>query len=288
MERVEVNGVELEFEVRGTGEPVLLIDMLIADCFVPLLTEPSLANRHQLIRYHKRGWRGSTHTPPPVSIEDHADDAAALLDHLGDTARSHRGALDRRVDRSPNGAGPSRKSPLAHSSRADAGITSSRPGVPESGEPGVRRVRKRRPRGSVRHVRHCRKRARMGRVPAHCSRSGSPAWPHGRSRTRPPSSAWSCRRYWSGPSDPSRRPPSTSQSSPSWVPKPSLYGLRSPTSSCSSLPYIEERTIEGVGHLLQIQRPEPVARAMAAFLGRNHLGATSIGSSASTTALLGE
>ena len=43
MERVEVNGVELEFEVRGTGEPVLLIDMLIADCFVPLLTEPSLA-----------------------------------------------------------------------------------------------------------------------------------------------------------------------------------------------------------------------------------------------------
>ena len=60
MERVEVNGVELEYEVRGSGEPVLLIDMLIADCFVPLLREPSLAGRYQLIRYHKRGWVGST------------------------------------------------------------------------------------------------------------------------------------------------------------------------------------------------------------------------------------
>ena len=50
---------------------------------LPLLSEPTLADRHQLIRYHKRGWCGSTHTPPPVSIADHAADAAALLDHLG-------------------------------------------------------------------------------------------------------------------------------------------------------------------------------------------------------------
>src|SRR5215218_10415237 len=88
MDSVEVNGAELEFELRGSGEPVLLIDMLIADCFVPLLTEPSLAGRYQLIRYHKRGWVGSTHTPPPVSIGDHAADAAALLEYLG-VRRAH-------------------------------------------------------------------------------------------------------------------------------------------------------------------------------------------------------
>ena len=40
MDHATVNGVELEYEVRGAGEPVLLIDMLIADCFVPLLAEP--------------------------------------------------------------------------------------------------------------------------------------------------------------------------------------------------------------------------------------------------------
>jgi pimeloyl-ACP methyl ester carboxylesterase len=37
----------------------------------------------------------------------------------------------------------------------------------------------------------------------------------------------------------------------------------------ASLPHVEERTIDGVGHLLQIQRPEPVAQAIARFLERN-------------------
>jgi pimeloyl-ACP methyl ester carboxylesterase len=83
METANVNGVELEYELVGSGEPVLLIDMLLADCFLPLLSEPALADRYQLIRYHKRGWVGSTHTAPPVSIGDQAADAAALLDHLG-------------------------------------------------------------------------------------------------------------------------------------------------------------------------------------------------------------
>jgi pimeloyl-ACP methyl ester carboxylesterase len=39
----------------------------------------------------------------------------------------------------------------------------------------------------------------------------------------------------------------------------------------SSLPQVEACTIDGVGHLLHIQRPEPVARAMAGFLGRNSM-----------------
>jgi pimeloyl-ACP methyl ester carboxylesterase len=37
----------------------------------------------------------------------------------------------------------------------------------------------------------------------------------------------------------------------------------------SSLPHVEELTVEGVGHLLHIQRPEPVARGMTEFLERN-------------------
>ncbi len=37
----------------------------------------------------------------------------------------------------------------------------------------------------------------------------------------------------------------------------------------SSVPHVEECTIDGVGHLLHIQRPEPVARAMAGFLRRH-------------------
>lgn len=87
MDTAIVNGVELEYEVTGAGEPVLLISPVLADGFVPLTAEPALA-AYQLIRYHKRGWVGSTHAPGPVSVSDHAADAAALLDHLG-VPRAH-------------------------------------------------------------------------------------------------------------------------------------------------------------------------------------------------------
>jgi pimeloyl-ACP methyl ester carboxylesterase len=83
MERAKVNGVELEYEVTGSGEPVLLISPVLADGFLPLVSEPALSERYQLIRYHKRGWLGSTHTHLPVTVGDHSVDAAALLDHLG-------------------------------------------------------------------------------------------------------------------------------------------------------------------------------------------------------------
>jgi pimeloyl-ACP methyl ester carboxylesterase len=83
MENAKLNGVKLEYEVRGSGEPVLLVSPVVADGFLPLVSERSLAARYQLITYHKRGWVGSTHTAAPVSVADHATDAAALLDHLG-------------------------------------------------------------------------------------------------------------------------------------------------------------------------------------------------------------
>ena len=82
MRITEVNDVELEYEVTGAGEPVLLISPVLADGFRPVVSQPVLAD-HQLISYHKRGWAGSTHTEAPVSVEDHALDAAALLAHLG-------------------------------------------------------------------------------------------------------------------------------------------------------------------------------------------------------------
>ena len=88
LQHARVNGVELEYEVAGSGETVLLISPVVADGFQPLVCERALAARYRLITYHKRGWAGSTHTPPPVTIVDHALDAAALLDHLG-VRRAH-------------------------------------------------------------------------------------------------------------------------------------------------------------------------------------------------------
>jgi pimeloyl-ACP methyl ester carboxylesterase len=88
MEHATLKDIELEVEVTGAGEPVLLISPVLADGFVPLVAEPSLNERYQLIRYHKRGWVGSTHPTTAVTVADHAADAAALLDHLG-VARAH-------------------------------------------------------------------------------------------------------------------------------------------------------------------------------------------------------
>jgi pimeloyl-ACP methyl ester carboxylesterase len=83
MEVVHTNGAELEYEVRGSGEPVVLVHGgHIADALTPLLDEPDLEG-FELIHYHRRGFAGSSRHPGPTSIEAQADDIVGLLDHLG-------------------------------------------------------------------------------------------------------------------------------------------------------------------------------------------------------------
>jgi pimeloyl-ACP methyl ester carboxylesterase len=84
MERASLEGVELEYEIAGSGEPVLLIHgSVIAEAFKPLASAPALADGYQLIRYHRRGFAGSTHPTEPISMGDQARDAAGLLRSLG-------------------------------------------------------------------------------------------------------------------------------------------------------------------------------------------------------------
>ncbi len=77
---------ELEYEIRGDGEPVLLIHgALIADGLRPLMDEPSLAD-YRLINYHRRGYAGSSafDGSPAEYYEGAAADAVALLEHVGE------------------------------------------------------------------------------------------------------------------------------------------------------------------------------------------------------------
>jgi pimeloyl-ACP methyl ester carboxylesterase len=79
----------LEYEVRGEGEPVLLIHgSHVAEAFAPLASEAVLADRYRLIRYHRRGFAGSDRHAGPFSIEQQARDAIFLLEHLG-VGRAH-------------------------------------------------------------------------------------------------------------------------------------------------------------------------------------------------------
>jgi pimeloyl-ACP methyl ester carboxylesterase len=88
MQKADVGAVQLEYEIHGSGDPVMLIHgSVVADAYSPLLPEPALAN-YKLIRYRRRGFGGSTHTDPPVSLHQQAEDCVTLMRRLG-IARAH-------------------------------------------------------------------------------------------------------------------------------------------------------------------------------------------------------
>jgi pimeloyl-ACP methyl ester carboxylesterase len=89
MRRLALNGVELEVQVRGSGEPVLLIQTaLVADEFLPLASQPALQDHYRVIRHHRRGYARSSPVQGPGSIERDAADGRALLAALG-VAQGH-------------------------------------------------------------------------------------------------------------------------------------------------------------------------------------------------------
>jgi pimeloyl-ACP methyl ester carboxylesterase len=84
MNRAALEGIELEYEVRGAGEPVVLMHAgVCADFFKPLMEEPALADQHRLVRYHRVGYAGSGRLAGPVSIAQQATHCRSLLHHLG-------------------------------------------------------------------------------------------------------------------------------------------------------------------------------------------------------------
>jgi len=83
-ERANVNGVELEYQERGSGEPVVLLHGgLLADENTPLLNEAGLTDNYRVINYHRRGFAGSDHPEGKAQISDQVADCIALLDQLG-------------------------------------------------------------------------------------------------------------------------------------------------------------------------------------------------------------
>jgi len=85
MRSVSVDGVELEFEERGSGEPVVLIHgSAVKDDLLPVGNRLA-PEGYRVIRYHRRGYGGSSPVQGlgPVSIADQSHDCAGLLRELG-------------------------------------------------------------------------------------------------------------------------------------------------------------------------------------------------------------
>ena len=61
MKTATLIGIELQYDIAGSGEPVLLISTgPIADSFLPFVSEKALADRYRLITYHQRRMTAST------------------------------------------------------------------------------------------------------------------------------------------------------------------------------------------------------------------------------------
>jgi pimeloyl-ACP methyl ester carboxylesterase len=274
MNIAKVNGVELEYQVVGSGDPVLLIDPVVPDGILPLFSEPALAEQFRLIRYHKRGWVGSTHTAGPVGFSEHAADAAALLAHLG-VPRAHivghsTGAiiatqlaldvpdvvttltlLELSLMSLPvaqaflQGAGPVFASyGSGDHEGAFAGFMSAVTGLDWA---------------------HCRSLLEK-RIPGAVAQSIKDADSFFGVEL-PAMAAWTFSREQAAAINRPVLSVHGTETNPLWVEVAEFLRV--------SLPYVEDCTIEGVTHLLQIQRPEPIARAMADFMARNPIARAS-------------
>lgn len=76
---VKVNGIEIYYEVHGSGEPLLLIEGLGYSSWMWYKQVPALSERYKVVIFDNRG-AGNTDKPDSeYSIELMADDAAGLL-----------------------------------------------------------------------------------------------------------------------------------------------------------------------------------------------------------------
>lgn len=273
MERARFGGAELEYQVAGSGEAVLLIPPgPLADGFLPFLSEQALADRYRLIQYHRRGQAGSSQATPPVSYAEQAADAAGLLSHLG-ISRAHvvghstgaNVALQLALDRPGVVQSLALLEPwLTSSPSAPAFFEQARPpmeaygsGEKETAMAGLLSL------ASGLGWKTCRA-VIDDYVPGSVAQAIKDADTFC-GVDLPALSAWEF-----GPEDGA----AVSQ------PVLSVLGTESERLFVegailldSWLPQVEDLTVEGVGHLLQIQRPEPVARGIAEFFGRHPIPA---------------
>jgi pimeloyl-ACP methyl ester carboxylesterase len=280
----KINGADLEYEVKGSGDPVLLISTgPIADSFLPFLYEKSLGERYRLITYRQRRMGNGTPGQVPVSFEQHAADAAALLDHL-DVRRAHvaghsTGAV---IALQLAASRPDMVHTLALLEPTLVGVPSAAAFLPstaavlEALEPALTAYRSGdRAEAMVAFLSvacNLDRESCLTAIEQHVPGGVAQAMSHGSDNWfgsyLPALSAWQF-----GPKEAAA------------ISQPMLSVLGSQSGPLFEegndllhfwFPQVEEYTIEGVGHLLHLQDPAPVVRAVADFFARHPLSAAEV------------
>ena len=78
-----IGGAELAYDVRGQGPPLLFLHAFPLSLVMWDPQVQAFAASHQVIRFDARGFGGSPPGDGLLTMERIADDAVALLDHLG-------------------------------------------------------------------------------------------------------------------------------------------------------------------------------------------------------------
>jgi 3-oxoadipate enol-lactonase len=78
-----IGGADLAYDVRGTGQALLLLHAFPLGLVMWEPQARAFAATHQVIRFDARGFGGSPPGDGLLTMEKIADDAVALLDHLG-------------------------------------------------------------------------------------------------------------------------------------------------------------------------------------------------------------
>jgi pimeloyl-ACP methyl ester carboxylesterase len=82
--RVPAGTAEIEYQLRGAGEPVVFVHAgVFAGWFDPLMSHPALRNTHALLTYHRVGYAGSSRVSGNAGIAAQTQQLAALLRHVG-------------------------------------------------------------------------------------------------------------------------------------------------------------------------------------------------------------
>ncbi|MEO7295521.1 MAG: alpha/beta hydrolase, partial [Candidatus Limnocylindria bacterium] len=82
-EYADVNGINLYYETRGSGRPMILLHggLGSGEIFGPIL--PMLAEHRRVIAVDLQGHGRTADIDRPIDIRPMADDIAALINHLG-------------------------------------------------------------------------------------------------------------------------------------------------------------------------------------------------------------
>jgi pimeloyl-ACP methyl ester carboxylesterase len=82
MASAELDGIDLEYQLRGAGEPVVLLHWGVCAAWAQPLVE-ELDDRFRVLSYDRAGFGRSARPPGPLGIADHAAHCRQLMGHLG-------------------------------------------------------------------------------------------------------------------------------------------------------------------------------------------------------------